>query len=600
MVSRRNLVTVLLMMGTIFFMFQFTQVVKVRNNRYDTNEYVKESSQSADGRYTASEGDGYIVYFGQADTERYEAAKEWCDYTKRNLVSYKSFSDASEAKVSKSEMILIDAETSDCFDESQKIVEMAEYQVPMVFVTMPEPGELKHSYRLREILGISRIREDSVTAEGFQVFEGFLLGGEAAYKPQKEEEKKYNDLNLSFPWYETGAGSKTYAVGMMDEEEYKANEFPKLLWRNNYNGTFVYAVCADLINEETGMGFLSAIEYSAKDYVLYPVVNAQNMVLSDYPTITEENTDSIKGIYSMDALTLSRDITWPVIVSIANRYNLKMTCFVNTGYNYPDKNHPSEEYLEFYQQQVKEINGEIGRSLDSRDYEAQFKSKTRDDEFFFEFEKDYHFASAYVPHMSDDVTSRIEEDNRFLSRINTVISNKDDNETLSYISDKVTLQSITNVADEYTYSKELKHRCMLTSIGYATTLIDMHKVQFPEKTDDEWQVYSKLITSNLNTYWTANDEFEYTAVSQSDNRVRDFLNLDYETKKEDDRIKISTENVDEAYFVLRTHNEDILKVVNADYTKIEKDAYLIKVKGADAEIVLSADKEVLKYDGMLK
>ena len=141
---------------------------------------------------------------------------------------------------------------------------------------------------------------------------------------------------------------------------------------------------------------------------------------------------------------------------------------------------------------------------------------------------------------------------------------------------------------------------MLTSIGYATTLIDMHKVQFPEKTDDEWQVYSKLITSNLNTYWTANDEFEYTAVSQSDNRVRDFLNLDYETKKEDDRIKISTENVDEAYFVLRTHNEDILKVVNADYTKIEKDAYLIKVKGADAEIVLSADKEVLKYDGMLK
>ena len=60
------------------------------------------------------------------------------------------------------------------------------------------------------------------------------------------------------------------------------------------------------------------------------------------------------------------------------------------------------------------------------------------------------------------------------------------------------------------------------------------------------------------------------------------------------------EKVDEAYFVLRTHNEDILKAVNAEYTKIEKDAYLIKVKGADADIVLSADKEVLKYDGMLK
>ena len=598
MVSRRNLVTVLLMMVTIFFMFQFTQVIKVRNNQYDTNEYVKESVLTANGRYNANYSNDCLVYIGSTNTEEYKAVEDWSDYSKKYLKTYADFSSLDESTVSKARMILIDAESVNCLTNNTEIEKLTKYGNPIVFVNMPSVSDIRLSALLRKLTGISNVRADEVEALGFQAFNGFLLGGEAAYLPQKEEEEKYNDLDLTVPWYETGMGTTTYVVGMMKEGEYKANEFPKLIWRNNYNGTYIYSINTDVFNAETGMGFLSAIDYTSHEYSVYPVVNAQNMVLSDYPVITEENTDEIKQIYSMDAMTLSRDITWPVFVSIATRYKLKLTCFVNTGYEYPTDKKPSDEYLSFYLQQVKEINGEFGRSLDTADIEKQFKAKSRDDEYFFEKDGGYHYASAYIPHVNDDLSERLEEDNLILSRVHTVVSNKDDNEILSYIDDSVTLQTITNVADEYTYSKELKHRCMLTSMGYSTTLIDMHKVEFPEGSDDEWQNFSKKVTANLNTFWTANDEFEYTAVSESDLRVREFLNLDYNHSRTDNTIALRTLGVDEAYYVLRTHDEDIKKISGGEYTKIEKDAFLIHVTGNVTLIELEESEDILSYKGL--
>lgn len=39
MISRRNFLIILLMMGVLLFMFQFSQLVKENGNDYETNEY---------------------------------------------------------------------------------------------------------------------------------------------------------------------------------------------------------------------------------------------------------------------------------------------------------------------------------------------------------------------------------------------------------------------------------------------------------------------------------------------------------------------------------------------------------------------------------
>ena len=475
---------------------------------------------------------------------------------------------------------------------------MAANGTTMVFLNFPEAKKIKESYRIKRLLGITGILEEETEAKGFQVFDGFLLGGEAAYMPQKEEEEKYNDFEMNVPWYQTGKGTVTYAVAMMDEKEVKANHFPKLIWRNNYNGTFVYAVAADVINSDMGLGFLSAIDYSANDFTLYPVVNAQNMVISDYPAITSENEETIKNIYSMDSLSLSRDITWPVFISIASRYNLKLTGFVNTGYDYNPENKPSDELLEFYLRQLKEIDGEMGRSIEINDA-SLLKEKMLSDEDYLEKEGGYHYSAAYVSRQDDDVLNLIKEKG-ILDRVHTVVGERsEDSEILSYIDDSVTYQSITNVADDYSYRKELTHRCMLTSIGYSTTLIDMHKVMFPETKDDEWQNFSKEVSANIHTFWAANKEFDYTAASESDTRVREFLNLKYDFKRDGNVITLNTEKSDDVYYVLRTHGEKISKIENAEASLIEEDAYLIHATKGEAKIYLDTADEILKYDGLI-
>ncbi|MCR4649816.1 MAG: DUF2194 domain-containing protein [Lachnospiraceae bacterium] len=599
MVSRRNLVTILLMMITVFFMFQFTQVIKVRGNQYDTNEYAKEVIQTADKEYVPSSEDDTIVFLGKTGTEVYDTVEEWCRYSKRNLKVYDNADIKDNLKGS--HLILIDSNTTDIVKDQIKIMALSDYKIPIVFLNLPEVKKIRYEYKFREMLGITKVKDDEVEAKGFQAFGGFLLGGEAAYMPQKKEEEKYNDFDCNIPWYETGAGTKTYVVAMMDERRVKANDFPKLLWRNNYNGTFVFVVATDVINKDTGMGFLSAIDYSAYDYSLYPVVNAQNFVLSDYPVIANENDEKIEQIYSMDAMSLSRDITWPFYLSLSSRYKMKLTCFVNTGYNYPNAGEASRDYLSFYLQQVKEINGEFGRSLNLNEFDKEFGNKMAADEHFFEDLNDYHYSAAYINRLEDKAVNMIKEDGTLLRRIHTVVSQREDNDDLlGYLDDTVTIQKITNVADEYSYRKELRHRCMLTSIGYASTLVDMHKVLYPEKTSDEWQMFSKDVSSYIDTFWTRNDEFEYTAVSESDTRVRNFLNLDYNEERNGDTLVINLTGTDDAYFVLRTHDEDIVNVEGGDFTNLENNVFMIHAVSDTVTVNFSESKKVLKYDGLLK
>ena len=599
MVSRRNLVTIILMMMTIFFMFQFTQVVKVRNNRYDTNLYAKDSALVAKEQFKANAYAEQIIFIGDKDSDCFNTVREWCEYSKRYLFVYADPSSITDQAVKNAHLVLTDSQTVDIVANSKVFNDMAANGTTMVFLNFPDGNRIKDSYKIKRLLGITKVVENSIKPKGFQVFDGFLLGGEAAYMPQKEEEEKYNDFDQNVPWYLTGKGTVTYAVAMMDEKEVKANDFPKLIWRNNYKGTFVYAVAADVINSDMGLGFLSAIDYSANDYTLYPVVNAQNMVISDYPSITDENEETINSIYSMDSLNLSRDITWPVFISIATRYNLKLTGFVNTGYDYKPENKPSDELLEFYLKQLKEIDGEMGRSLEVKDA-SLFKDKMAFDEEYLEKDGGYHYSAAYVSEPDDDVLNVIRDDSPVLERVHTVIGRKgEDSDILSYIDDTVTYQSVTNVADEYSYRKELTHRCMLTALGYSTTLIDMHKVMFPEESGDEWQNFSKEISANIHTFWAANKEFDYTAASESDTRVRELLNLKYDYKREGNVITVKTQKADDVYYVLRTHGEKITKTEGAEATLIEKDAYLIHASAGEAKIYLDTADEILKYDGLI-
>ena len=91
---------------------------------------------------------------------------------------------------------------------------------------------------------------------------------------------------------------------------------------------------------------------------------------------------------------------------------------------------------------------------------------------------------------------------------------------------------------------------------------------------DGWEVLQERFTSNLLTYWKKFSCFESTTLSESDQRIRKFLNMDYDEAWINNEIVLKTTEKD-SWFILRTHDNEIKKITGGTWSEIENDAYLI-------------------------
>ena len=154
----------------------------------------------------------------------------------------------------------------------------------------------------------------------------------------------------------------------------------------------------------------------------------------------------------------------------------------------------------------------------------------------------------------------------------------------------------TAIADQYSYQDDLRVRSLSSALGYNNTLITMSNVIWHETGEDRWENYFDLVVSNITTFWKKGVAFESTTLSECDYRTRVFLNLGYEWKCDNDVIEASVSNVDQdAWFVLRTHGKDIVAADGAEYTKLEKDAYLVHSVGEKMQLTLGKSEDILEY-----
>ena len=145
---------------------------------------------------------------------------------------------------------------------------------------------------------------------------------------------------------------------------------------------------------------------------------------------------------------------------------------------------------------------------------------------------------------------------------------------LSYYNDDVTLQEATSDGVHYTFSDDIRMRSIQSALGYTGIVLDLSDVFWPNGTSDGWEVLQERLTSNLRTYWKKFSCFDSTTLSESDQRVRKFLNMNYEATYFNKEIVLKTTQQD-SWFVLRTHDAPIQKISGGTWSEIEKDAYLI-------------------------
>lgn len=453
---------------------------------------------------------------------------------------------------------------------------------------------------LEELLGITAIYDYDVELTGVHLFDGLLLGGERIYQAKEPGEERKQDMDLTVPWYLTLNGNKSYMIGLLDELKSQNGDIPdeyapNLIWRTTrVGGGQVFVVNGDFMEDIAGIGILEGMMSELHTYELYPIVNAQNFSVVNYPSFAQENSEEIQKRYSRELPSLYRDVIWQSISSVTERSRSKTTALLAPQYDYEDGNEPSADALTYYARLFREKRMEIGLSFEQIS-ELPLQEKVAGDiAFLNENLEGYEYRSVYAPELDEQARDVLKLGDELLE-ITTVLTDSGSGDLLGYLDGKC-IQRATNDAFSHTYSENLRMRAIESALGYTSVILNMNRVAYPKTDADNWEKLYEEFSANLLTYWKDYTDFEKTTLSESDVRVRRFLNLDFAESRNGDAVTVSIQNFEnEAYFILRTHGESPIEVQGGSFLELEEDAYLIR--GQKDELVIKLqDDDTLKYD----
>lgn len=597
MVSRRKFFSIAIMMFVLLFLFQFSMVLRDRQNTYDVNSNLAPKQNDGKNVWKNEELDPasvgttdrrYVLFVGDSSSDMAEAVSRWCTYAKWDISKCSSMEKFKENNKNLPGILILESEKYALDDNLKKIEELEQKGVIIVFGCLENAENIEKNQELQDFMGICKVVSGKTEITGVKLFEGLLLGGEVVYEtPEDKDERDRQDLQLNVPWYQVGSGTKTYMVGLLDQSKQKETveneELPTLIWRNGIRNGSIFCVVGDYMKDSTALGLLDGMVAEASSYYIYPVVNAQNLSMINFPVFADENNEQMMELYSQSITGMTRDIMWPSLISIVEKGGLKMTCFMQPQTNYEDGIEPTSRDLVFYLKQMKEQNAEAGLSLQYKNAESLRDKLNQDAEFFRKADSSYKYGAAYTEEKDLDTVKAL-MNTELMKNVSTLVCEyTEDEPVISYCTDSVTLQSVTSDGMNYTYSDDIRMRSIQSSLGYTNVMLNMQKIFWPERKKDRWQIMQKRFSSNLLTYWKNFTGFDSTTLSESNTRTRIFLNLDFSETRTDDEIILKTSE-NGSWFILRTHGEEIEEIEGGTQKKLEDNVYLIQAQDTTVKI----------------
>lgn len=597
MVSRRKFFSIAIMMFVLLFLFQFSMVLRDRQNTYDVNSNLAPKQNDGKNVWKNEELDPasvgttdrrYVLFVGDSSSDMAEAVSRWCTYAKWDISKCSSMEKFKENDKNLPGMLILESEKYALDDNLKKIEELEQKGVIIVFGCLEDPKNIEKNQELQDFMGICKVVSAKTEITGVKLFEGLLLGGEVVYEtPEDKDERDRQDLQLNVPWYQVGSGTKTYMVGLLDQSKQKETveneELPTLIWRNGIRNGSIFCVVGDYMKDSMALGLLDGMVAEASSYYIYPVVNAQNLSMINFPVFADENNEQMMELYSQSITGMTRDIMWPSLISIVEKGGLKMTCFMQPQTNYEDGIEPTSRDLVFYLKQMKEQNAEAGLSLQYKNAESLRDKLNQDAEFFRKADSSYKYGAAYTEEKDLDIVKAL-MNTELMKNVSTLVCEyTEDEPVISYCTDSVTLQSVTSDGMNYTYSDDIRMRSIQSSLGYTNVMLNMQKIFWPERKKDRWQIMQKRFSSNLLTYWKNFTGFDSTTLSESNTRTRTFLNLDFSETRTDDEITLKTSESG-SWFILKTHGEEIEEIEGGTQKKLEDNVYLIQAQDTTVKI----------------
>ena len=612
MLSKRNFGMMMTIILVILILFLSSAVLREYFNDYNENhsadsEWVKRSEETKETKDSKnSEKNWHIIYIGKQDTGYYESIQEWCTYRKAEFEEYSETKKAlkkAEAYEKENTYLLISGSVleKDTETVSDSLISYVEAGGKIIFCSLPDYLVIAKSETLKNLLGIQQLRAKTVTLQEIWLYGGFLLGGETCYSFDELQDPDRIDMEREIPWYDISSRTKTYMVGFIKAEEQTKQELhnedmPAIIWRCNIGEGSVFAVNGDYMEGKSTLGILDAMVYESQNYALYSIVNAQNLSVTGFPDLTKENEKKFAEVYGFDSKQFCQNIVWPDLVSVAQDGDWKITAYLAKKQDNVSKEDADVKSLVDYLKYFNEESAEAGISLGRMNDTDIQKSLEADKQEIEKQDITYPFSGAYIRSENEEQLSKLVKDEKLkiFSDVRTICKAYDEEQPVfSWLTDWITTQAITMNGYQYTYKDDFRLKSIQTTLGYSNVQVDLYQLIWPQEREDEWEVVSEKLASNISTYWNPFSVFEKTTITESDTRVRRLLNESVISSRKADKISIKVENFNEdAWMMLRTHGEKIDSMKNGSWEKIEDDAYLLHLTSSQATVTLKSDTEL--------
>ena len=604
MLSKRNFAMMITMVVVVLALFLSSVVLKEYFNDYDVNhaadtELIEKKEQKSD-QQTAVPEEQQVLYIGAMDNGYYRVIKEWAGYRKKYLQVRTSLDGAyGGVPYLLLDGALLERQTEEMTKKLSRYVEQGGV---VIFCRLPSYHTIRDCAVLQELLGIQQLRGESVRLHEIRLYSGFLLGGETCYSFEGVKEPEVVDMEREIPWYDISSRTKSYMVGFVSAEEKTSmnlnnEDMPAIIWRSNMGTGSVFAVNGDYMEGEAALGILDAMIYEAEDYALYSVVNAQNLLVTGFPDLTDENEEALAEAYGMTSRQFCRDVLWPSLAAASQKGSWKITSFLSVKQSDQSQNEPKKSDLIDYLKFFNEESAEAGVCLGRMESEDLLWSVEDERSILDSWEVQYAFAGGYIRKENKEKLARLTDRTghmEYFQDIRTVVGEYEkDAQILSWLTDQITLQNATADAYEHTYKDSLRLKSLETALGYSNIQADIYRVLWPESELDEWEKVAEKMASYIDTYWKPFAAFDKTTISESDGRVRNFLNGNVESTRTGDGISIQAKDfTGDAYLLLRTHGEKPGEMTGGTWQEVEEHTYLLTLTEEKASITLVPDTEL--------
>lgn len=603
MLSKRVYFTVSALMMLVLFMFQFSGIIRKKYNNFDENKYAvsEKNDLNKNNVFTVLTDEdkvvksisGYIVYIGDINTKTGNTVYEWCSYTKRNLLVYKTVSQYHRYNEKYPDAILIDSDYVNIDSDIDTFSLLTDYGINLVFCTLPSYSAISENQRFEQLCGISPHRE-SVNASGLKLYSGFLFGGEAWYTKENDPDGKFQNMKLTMPWYNTSNATKTYMSAVVESEDGSKidnEDQPAVIWRKSHDHAYVFCINGDYIKDISGIGILTAIMSESKDLDIYPVVDSQSVIVNNFPMFSFENDDAVEKYYLRNTSSLLENVIWPDISNLAESTGARFTFMAAPQINYSDNNLVSVREMDYFFRLFSEISSEAGLTTTRDDATSIDEKLTADAGIFSNYLSNYKFTSIIA--RKDELENVLSSKNSLIDDVNTIVTDSQDyggTKLFSYVNDNVINVECPVTSDKYTYSDDFRQRCFQTALAYTNIEFNMTGVCNPDDEKELWNEEIKSKSTALTSYMKNSKMFTKCSISQADKRIREFMAADYSYKQNSSYVSLDiTGAQDMTRFIVRLRTGDVENVSGAVCTKVEKGVYLITAQSKHVEMTIKTE-----------